>query len=118
MRSPTVLPEEAAAEAPSRVLELRQRFRDFPINAKPDANLERSLEPGFLLPYLLDLDAMMYGRWDYWMEAMLVGCLPDRPIPKVDWQSPYPRARKMLETTLNLIPKHRSEEHTSELQSH
>jgi len=87
---------------------LRHELRDFPINANPDPHLTRDLRPGFLLPYLLDFDSLTYGRWEYWFEATELGALPDRPIPPIDWQPPYPRTRKMLETTLNLIPRHGS----------
>ena len=87
---------------------LRHELRDFAINRGPDPTLKRDLQPGFLLPYLLDFDAMTYGRWEYWFEAAEKGALPDRPIPQVDWQPPYPRARKMLETTLDLIPRYGS----------
>jgi len=93
--------------APVRAL--REQMRDFPINTKPDPNLKRDLEPGFLLPYLLDFDALTYRRWDYWYAAMCHQQLPEEPIPQIDWLStPDPRAQKMIETTLNAIPRHGS----------
>jgi hypothetical protein len=52
----------ATADTPSTVFILRQQFRDFAINKSPDPNLKRDLKPGFLLPYLLDFDALTYGR--------------------------------------------------------
>src|SRR5579859_5587065 len=91
------------------VLALRQQLADFPIQKNPDPSLKRDLAAGFLLPYLLDFDALTYSRWDYWFEAIENGALPDRAIPAVDWQySAHPGARKMLETTLNCIPRHGS----------
>jgi hypothetical protein len=97
------------ADTPSAVVALRHELRDFAINSKPDPKLKRDLKPGFLLPYLLDFDALTYGRWDYWFEAVTEGKLPDRPIPPVDFlSSADPRTRKMLETTLNIIPRHGS----------
>ena len=96
-------------EVPSAVLALRQEMRDFAINNKPDPALKRDLSAGFLLPYLLRFDELTYGRWEYWFEAMERGELPERPIPQVDFlSSADPRTRKMLETTLNLIPRHGS----------
>ena len=93
----------------SAVQALRHELRDFPINKSPDPKLRRDLEPGFLLPYLLDFDALTYRRWDYWFEAMEAGSLPERPIPPVDWLgSADPRTRKMIETTLDAIPRHGS----------
>jgi|SRR5579884_50459 len=93
--------------APVRAL--RQQMRDFPINTKPDPNLKRDLEPGFLLPYLLEFDSLTYHRWDYWYTAICHQKLPEEPIPQVDWlHTPDPRARKMIETTLDAIPRHGS----------
>lgn len=99
----------AVAEAPSAVIALRHHFRDFPINTKPDPALTRDLKPGFLLPYLLEFDTLTYGRWDYWTECVCTGTLPERPIPQIDFlSSADQRTRKMLETTLNCIPRHGS----------
>src|SRR5258708_36968047 len=37
------------------------------------------------------------------------GELPDHPIPRVDWMdSDHPRTRRMIETTLNAIPRNGS----------
>src|SRR5579871_5616588 len=104
----TVAEGETEGTIPTRIALLRQHFEHFEINSKPDPTLKRNLEPGFLLPYLLAADALTFRRWDYWNETMLTGCLPDRPIPPIDWNSPSSRTRKMLETTLNLIPRHGS----------
>jgi hypothetical protein len=92
-------------ESTSAVLVLRQHLADFPILARVDPALSRDLQAGFLLPYLLDFDALTYRRWDYWLEAMEAGRLPEQPIPKIDFlASANTRARKMLETTLDRIP--------------
>ncbi len=96
-------------EIPAAVRDLRERMKDFTINCKPNPDLTRDLQPGFLLPYLLDFDSITYGRWDYWAEAMCEGTLPDYPIPPIDWlHSSDPRTRKMLETALDAIPRHGS----------
>jgi hypothetical protein len=82
-------------------------MHDFAICTKPDPDLTRALKPGFLLPYLLEFDALTYGRWQYWLEAMERGSLPDRPIPPIDWlDAPNARTRKMVLTALNCIPRH------------
>lgn len=98
------------AEEPfSPVQALRQKMRDFAINTMPDPNLSRDLKPGFLLPFLVDFDCLTYHRWDYWTAAMCHMALPPEPIPQIDWlSSPDPRTRKMVETTLNAIPRHGS----------
>lgn len=94
---------------PSHVLCLRQQFENFAITKNPDSKLTRDLEPGFLIPYLLEIDARTYGRWAYWIEAIERCELPERPIPQIDWMpTAHKRTRMMLETTLNAIPRHGS----------
>jgi hypothetical protein len=110
----TTLPADEEAQEQeggtlTRIIRLRKRFEDFPINKKPDPDLKRNLEPGFLLPYLLETDALTYGLWGYWMEAIMCGSLSGRPIPQIDWlTSAHARTRKMLEATLDAIPNHGS----------
>ena len=85
---------------------LRSRFQTFDIQ-KPDPSLQRELTAGFLLPYLLHFDTLCYGRWDYWAELQTTGQLPDRPIPQVDfYDTAHKHTRKMIETSLNCIPRH------------
>lgn len=48
-------------------------------------DLKRDLESGFLVPYLLDVETMMWGRWDYWTRVQVGGALPDAPIPRIDF---------------------------------
>lgn len=109
METLDVCPEATTADVPSAVTLLRHKLRDFAITTKPDPNLKRDLEAGFLLPYLLDFDRLIYGRWDYWTQAMMEGALPNRPIPQIDFlDNADSRTRKMLETTLNVIPCHGS----------
>lgn len=55
---------------PGRVTLLRQQHGRFPINTRLDPHLKRELRPGFLLPYLFELDARIFGCWDYWMEVL------------------------------------------------
>lgn len=100
---------ETTAEPRATVALLQRKMRDFAIKTKPDPHLRRELTAGFLLPYLLDLDALTYGRWHYWLEAMERQKLPERPLPHVDWlEAPDPRTRKMIETTLDAIPRYGS----------
>jgi len=43
--------------------------------------------PGWLLPYLLGLDEMFIGRWEYWLNAVQADRIPIEPIPYVHFQS-------------------------------
>lgn len=56
--------------------------------SKIDPDLQRDLEHGWLIPYLLKHDELLWGRWDYWCEAMMIGRLPDRPIPQIEFAAP------------------------------
>ena len=48
-----------------------------------DATLHRDLKHGWLLPYLIDIDELLWCRWQYWIEAREANKLPDRPIPGI-----------------------------------
>jgi hypothetical protein len=103
-------------------------------NQKPKkliANLQRELEPGWLLPYLFQTDNLLWGRWHYWHKCQLVpknawikgqlrhkkdssllewlACqtLPDEPIPQITWCH-NSDTEKMLDVALNSIPTHGS----------
>ncbi|MCW3051835.1 MAG: hypothetical protein JWN14_1005 [Chthonomonadales bacterium] len=98
-----------AGDTPNALHALREQFCNFEIKTTVDKSLSRDLAPGFLLPYLLQFDALTYRRWEYWCEGMERGALPDGPIPKVDWiHMANPRTEKMLETALNTVPQHGS----------
>jgi len=38
---------------------------------------------GWLLPYLLMIDTMFSGRWEYWTEALFSDRVPASPIPRI-----------------------------------
>jgi hypothetical protein len=94
-----------------RVLEMRDLFhRTQPKKPKAiDPNLQRDLQHGWLLPYLVSIDDMLYGRWNYWALCQLsVGQLPAEPIPQIDFcghVEESPVTRKMLERCLDSIPQ-------------
>jgi len=55
-----------------------------------DPNLERTLERGWLLPYLMQYDDALWGRWDYWGRTTMAGRLLDEPIPQITWDNQRP----------------------------
>jgi hypothetical protein len=55
-----------------------------------DPKLSRDLKCGWLLPYLLQYDSALWGRWDYLCEAIESGQLPDSPIPQIEWDNHLP----------------------------
>ncbi len=67
------------------------------------------LTHGWMLPYLLEIESMFWGRWDYWCETYQAGKLLDRPIPRIEFDQVYggptskPTAQKFLIHALNSI---------------
>ena len=51
---------------------------------------------GWLLPYLIALDEMFYGRWKYWTEIIESNKLTDEPIPQIPFQSPESYSEKLV----------------------
>lgn len=83
-----------------------------PKHPKPvDASLQRDLERGWMVPYLLGVDALLWGRWEYWFAIHLEGALPEAPIPPLDWdlygadggKIGHGPGRRMLERCLESI---------------
>ena len=88
------------------LLSLRRQYHTFDIK-KPDPGLQRKLQAGFLLPYLLDFDALCYGRWEYWTALQTCPRLPALPIPEMDfYDTAHGATRKMIEKSLDCIPRH------------
>jgi len=101
---------------------------------KLDPNLKRDLKPGWLMPYLFEIESMFWGRWNYWEECQLIpseiwkfwqmqtlitgktetkyipkyvieNTIPDREIPQIEWQQDK-ETENMLWKSLNLIPEY------------
>jgi hypothetical protein len=83
---------------------------------KINPNLKRKLSPGWMIPYLLDIDMMTWQRWDYWAKIMMAGKLLPEPIPQIEFDFGSCRnaegegsgARNHIEKCLDLIPQHGS----------
>jgi hypothetical protein len=73
-------------------------------------NLKRDLPHGWLLPYLMGIDDLTWGRWAYWARCQMgAGTLPDEPIPAIAFcscGSDASHSRKMLERSLSAIPNY------------
>ncbi len=76
---------------------------------KPKAlaqDLQRDLRAGWLLRYLWPLDAMLWGRWEYWADLQAGCALPEAPIPPLDFSDSVGDAepgRQMLVRCLNAV---------------
>jgi len=66
-----------------------------------DFTFEERTEKGWLVPLLMDIDAVTHKRWDWWMQALFREKLPDEPIPRIEWGlDSRNETRKMLEKCL------------------
>lgn len=85
-----------------------QTLRQIIVQSKPkepkSLQPARVLQHGWLLPYLLHIDAFLWRRWDHWFETMsaqkIIGS-----IPVIEWQK-NDAALKMLEGSLSHITKY------------
>lgn len=71
--------------------------------------LKEPLTFGWLLPYLLGLEDMTWGRWQYWTETKLAGQLLPEPIPQIEWATEHGEGSygwKMLDRCLNSVTRH------------
>lgn len=92
---------------PTNLTSLRAIAKKWKPN-KIDPTLKKSLPHGWLVPALLEFDAIAWGRWDYWYKLMLLGKLPPDPIPPIYFESEGATGNnfvhKHLEFCLDLIP--------------
>ena len=89
--------------------QLHQKYMDYIKKPKiPDPNLKRDLKSGWMLPYLLQVDKLLWGRWNYWSELCMANELPDEPIPQIHFGVSSAKFKssigvKMLERCFNAI---------------
>jgi N-6 DNA Methylase len=84
-----------------RQLQVHMRNYKFP---QADPTVHRDLQHGWLIPYLIKIDELTWGRWDYWARTSVAGKLLDEPIPEVEFSdTPDPRTKSMIEGCLNNI---------------
>lgn len=75
---------------------------------KPDPKLTVEPKPhGWLLPMLLEIETVCWGRWEHWTKLKEAGNVIDEPIPQIQFD-PHEAslARKMHENALNSIVRH------------
>lgn len=73
----------------------------------PDKNVRRRLSSGWMLPYLVQCEALLWGRWPYWMHLMKGGREAFKEvgaIPKIEFLGhSEPNVKKMLLQCLSEI---------------
>ncbi|CAM4051266.1 N-6 DNA methylase [Paenibacillus alkaliterrae] len=56
------------------------------IGGMPQSHSEVFDKRGWLLPFLFAYDALLWGRWNYWMDIMQKGTIAGSgPIPQIEW---------------------------------
>lgn len=81
------------------ILDGKARWDDFSIK-------DRTCK-GWLLPYLMGVDEMFLGRWDYWSKTVANGKPLDEPIPWIEFDSsPAQEAMKNLQDCLTRYGHH------------
>jgi hypothetical protein len=90
----------------STLYDMRARLRALKPHAI-DESLQRDLKAGWLLPYLIGVDEMGYGRWAHWCAVMEAGADGDAgPIPRIDFgddMAGVALARRHIEKCLDLV---------------
>ncbi len=61
---------------------LAQEYKNYKPKT-PDPDLKRDLKSGWMLPYLLQVEGLLWGRWEYWSDLCNVEFLPKEPIPQI-----------------------------------
>ncbi len=76
---------------PHEKQQLWRQYQDRkPKKKKPDPHLKRDLKHGWLYPYLMQIENLMWGRWLYWKECQM--------MPEVAWERwKWERALAMIE---------------------
>lgn len=67
------------------------------------------LQRGWLIPWLLRGDDLLWGRWSHWFDTMTAGTvIPGATIPQIPFGDTIPQqgARRWMEAALNAIPTH------------
>ena len=71
---------------------------------KEDSQFTHPLPKSWLRPYLLALDDIFHGRWDYWLRTLVAGKPLDELIPQIKFESsPRNEATKNITDCVNII---------------
>lgn len=76
------------------------------IPTKEESQFKHPLPKQWLRPYLVGLDDLSYGRWEYWMETILAGKPLDAPIPKIHFDGhPHAETVKNIKNCINFMSR-------------
>ncbi len=72
--------------------------------------------PGWLLPYLFALDEMFYGRWEYWLQAVMTDQIPKEPIPLIHFEPSMNYSQKQVRNNIDACLSYAEHSHSNVLE--
>lgn len=93
----------------AKLIRLREYCaKDKPKVLRKDFAFKEPLQHGWMLPYLLQLDELSWGRWEHWSNLMTRGSIGEEPIPEMHFcgSGQEGGGRKMLERCLNAVTQY------------
>ena len=70
---------------------------------------------GWLLPYLLKLDEMFFGRWDYWFNIIESDKIPKVEIPQIPFKAAEEYTERLVQKNIRKCLDRGSREHSYSL---
>ncbi len=67
---------------------------------KDDELRSTKTRKGWLLPYLLKLDEMFFGRWDYWFKIIEADKISERPIPQIPFRAAEEYTERLVQRNI------------------
>ena len=67
---------------------------------KDDEQRSTREKKGWLLPYLLKLDQIFFGRWDYWLKIIESDKIPKGPIPQIPFKAAEEYAERLVQKNI------------------
>jgi hypothetical protein len=83
---------------------LRRMIQQAPLKEPRELDRELDLQHGWLLPYLLETDDFLWGRWHHWFETASAKKVIAQ-IPQIEWQR-NDMGFKMLNRSLSVITRY------------
>ena len=70
---------------------------------------------GWLLPYLLKLDEIFFGRWEYWFKIIEYDEIPKGPIPQIPFRAAEEYTERLVQKNIKTCLDRGSREHSYSL---
>ena len=67
---------------------------------KDDEQRSTREKKGWLLPYLLRLDQIFFGRWEYWFKIIEADKIPKGPIPQIPFKAAEEYSKRLVQKNI------------------